>query len=194
VSAAWNKGLQTGVKVGNVPTDRVGPIIAQLVAERWPKRQHPDGEEWGLSILAEKIDCSEDAIDNIIRGGQPGAEFDLVDQIFCALGRPDILDTGVLSDVYWSVDLTRRRCAAPGCSRTFRERIPGRGGSKRVYCSSGCKSNHHRWLNGAVRGGIKQKERCRRGHLLTPENRYKDGRCKTCRSAYFTEKRLACAA
>lgn len=93
----------TGVKAGNVPTDRVGPLIKELVEERWPEWRRGFEEPGGLEILAEKIGCTPDAIDNIIRQAWPGAQFNLVDRIFCALGRPDLW-WGVLNDVYLAVD------------------------------------------------------------------------------------------
>lgn len=91
------------MKPGSVPTARVGPIIGELVAERWP-------HGGGFEVLGEKVGCDSSAIEAIVRQDNLGVKFDLADRVLCALGRPDIWQ-GQLADLYHSVSLVDREDA-----------------------------------------------------------------------------------
>lgn len=173
------------VRPGNVPTARVGPIMAELIADRWPERQCPNGEEWRISILAEKIGCHYDSIDNITRQVHPGAGFDLVDRLFCALGRPDVW-WGILADIYpttfWET------CALSSCGKRFPE--SRRSGKRKRFCSDNCRSLYWKTQTGEATGlRMVQRGKCFKGHKMTPENtlrnRQPDGsykkQCRKCK-------------
>jgi len=164
-----------GVKRGNVPTDRVGPVIALLVRERWP---HGGGYE----VLAEKVGCDQSAIASIVLQDNAGTEFDLVDNLLCALGRWDMWH-GELADIYPTKFL--ETCALPSCNRKFPERG---GGQKRKQCCSRKCSNLLTQMKLGRRTGDRfvQRGYCLKGHKLTGDNLYispKSGQrvCQECR-------------
>ena len=166
-----------GIKSGSVPTAAVGPVIAQLVEERWPARRRPEGEEWGYSILAEKVGCSWDTIGTIVRQSNEGVGFDLVDKLLCALGRPDLW-TGALEHIYpWKFTET---CAIPSCSRSFPEYHRG---TRRIYCSRRCMELGQGMKKGYCTGQrFRKRGYCLKGHKLTPENRVgPNNGCRTCK-------------
>lgn len=150
-----------GIKPGNVPTARVGPILDALIRERWP---YGGGHE----ILAEKVGCEQSTIAQIIEQKWEGVEFDLADSLLCALGRWDIWH-GALEDIYptkfWST------CELPGCDRKFPEYQRGVGTPVKRFCS-----RSHTNQGWGVRSGkrpghrYRQRNRCNKGHILTPEN------------------------
>lgn len=171
------------MKAGNVPTAEVGPVIAQLIEERWPARRRPEGEEWGLSILAEKVGCHPDALDAIVRQESEGVGFDFVDKILCAFGRPDLW-VGALSDIYPQRFL--ETCALPSCGRRFPER--GSGPNRKRYCSKACSGLAWMVKKGERTGdrNVRRGRFRRCGHKMTPDNtkhiRHRDGRVgRTCR-------------
>lgn len=172
---------------GYVPTDVVGPIVAELVRERWP---HGDG----IDVLAEKVGCSYDAIDGIIRQQNKSCEFGLADALLCALGRPDLW-RGPLADIYLGLSFAtdrsvrmvpkgHQRCARDGCSTTF-PTVRKRGYSRRVYCSDRCTQIASRVRVGKQRRASQGRRFvCRNGHERTPESVeiLKNGtrRCRIC--------------
>lgn len=182
------------MKPGNVPTDRVGPIIEQLARERWPHS--------GYGVLAEKVGCHESAIRLIVEQRSAGCEFNLVDNILCSLGRPDMW-WGVLSDIYYSLELSGdgkeylpdgfQRCERVACGRLFKphRRAPKSGPHKPKFCSPKCNDSAYRTRK---RGGFKRgaygpgmhirKMVCAQGHDLTDDNiaPRSDGKrvCLTC--------------
>ena len=149
---------------GNVPTAVVAPVLAALIEDRWPSRLRPDAEEYGITILAEKAGCHVDSIDTILRQKHPGAEFDLVDRLLCALGRPDMW-SGVLADVYPMKFI--EKCASPACRKRFPEKQVTEKRRKK-FCSKKCQR-----LDEAIRRGLasgfRAQNRCNRGHRFTPE-------------------------
>lgn len=160
---------------GNVPTSRIGPILADMIAQRWP---HCD--EDGCNVLAEKVGCDESAIRTIIDQKHQGVSFDLADSLLCALGRADMW-WGVLSDVYPTKFV--EKCALHSCERTFPEK---RVGSIKRYCSARCRKLDDDIRRGRATGHrYRQKNRCLRGHLLTSENTitFSSGHrtCRKCR-------------
>lgn len=157
------------MRAGYVPIDEIGPTIRELIKERWP---HGSGYE----VLAEKIGCDESAIYSIGMVENPNADFDLVDRIFCGLGRQDMW-WGRFLDIYLSVEF-RATCAAPGCSKRFAE---SKRGVLKLYCSRRCKaaaSNVRRGLgSGNTRKGL-----CRKGlHRITGDNIVVQNGRRTCR-------------
>jgi hypothetical protein len=173
-----------GVKPGNIPIDEIGPFIGALIDQRWPWKEHESSDEFtnGYLILAEKVGCDQSSIWKIVEGRNPGATFDLIDAILCALGRPDVLDYGIFSHLVDAVEF-REKCKAPGCSRVFEEHM--RGGVVKRHCSRRCcatTSNIRRGLgSGTTRMG-----RCHRGHKLSDDNVVsQNGRraCRTCKRA-----------
>jgi len=146
------------LKPGNVPTAIIGPKLAMLVRDRWP-------HGGGIVVLAEKVGCDPSAIEAVIEQINPGVSFDLADKMFCALGRP-MEDVG-LADLYWSVEF-RETCALHSCGKVFPEME--RGSIKR-YCSQKCRKLDDDIRRGRANGHrYRQKNRCLKGHLLTPEN------------------------
>lgn len=154
------------MRPGNVPTSVVGPVIATLIEDRWPARLRPDAEEYGTTILAEKVGCHIDSIDAIVRQVNPGAEFDLVDKILCALGRPDMW-IGQLADIYPTKFV--ETCALHSCNKKFPERFGGR--TRKRYCSPRCSTLGNAVARGEATGArLRQKGYCLKGHKMTPEN------------------------
>lgn len=146
------------MKPGNVPTAVVGPVIEELVRERWPHS--------GYEVLAEKVGCHVDSIDAIVRQESPGAEFDLVDKILCALGRPDMW-IGALADIYPTKFM--ETCALHSCNKKFPERFGGR--TRKRYCSPRCSTLGNAVARGEATGKrLRQKGYCLKGHKMTPEN------------------------
>ena len=170
------------MKPGNVPTARIAPLLATFIAERWPDTD-------GFEILAEKVGCHQDAIRQIIYQRHEGCEFDLVDKLFCALGRVDVWQ-GALKDIYDSVSFVQT-CSLPSCMKTFPERA--RNGCRQRYCSARCRVLHSNVRRGRGTGQrLRQKNRCLKGHLFTPENTITFlsadktrtiRRCRTCKRA-----------
>lgn len=169
------------MKPGNVPTAAVGPLIAELIAERWP-------HGGGFNVLAEKVGCDEATIEGIVRQECEGCDFDLADKLLCALGRPDAW-RGVLADVYLEMPLFER-CECPGCTATFVSHPKGR---RKRFCSSACRGNAHQQAHGVSSrrrkqgwGGV-----CKGGHRRTKENTLHEingrgntvRRCRDCRRA-----------
>lgn len=131
-------------------------------------------------------------------------DFDLADQVICALGRVDFW-RNELEHIYLSVRLKdkstfrgrkaargSRRCARTGCSNIF---VPRKGGHPQRFCSPVCKYTHH----SAERRGSRSRENrrydtCPAGHDRSPENsrvvQHKSGqveiRCKICERARKT--------
>lgn len=179
---------------GQVPTARVAPIIALLIRERWP-------QGGGYEVLAEKVGCDEGAVRGIAEQRSDGAEFNLVDQILCSLGRPDFW-WGELADIYYNLDLKGnprgyvpkgyRRCERRGCGELFQPnpRAPKVGKKVQRFCCTTCAkidSQHRLQGTKVVYGPGRRLQRmaCKRGiHDFTPENTYTypDGRiaCRTC--------------
>lgn len=149
-----------GIKPGNVPTARVGPILDSLIRERWP---YGGGHE----ILAEKVGCEQSTIATIIEQQWEGVEFDLADSLLCALGRWDIWH-GVLEDIYptkfWST------CSLPGCDRRFAESSRGRHGPKKYCCKAHAKLAYDVRHGNAV--GLFRRKRgyCLKGHKIAGKN------------------------
>lgn len=169
------------MKQGSVPTHLVGPLISELIRDRWP-------QGGGIEVLAEKVGCDYSAIESIIAHTNPGAGFDFVDRIFCALGRPDIW-RGKLISIYEDLIFVQT-CAVPSCDKTFPEK---KSGHVKRYCSARCATLAHGIRDGRCTGDrLRQKGYCLKGHKLTPENtrieKRKDGRsgriCKTCQRDY----------
>lgn len=174
------------MKVGNVPTPVVGPVIERLVKERWPHMRQGDTMNQdldGYAILAEKVGCHRDTIDAIVRQSNEGADFNLVDQIFCSLGRPDLW-WGQLSDIYWDVDMTTVVCRRDGCKVSFVPRPGGRNGpeSRQMYCSRKCRHMDWKVRRGIVKDGKKRNlsTHCRRGHPRATTAQIKSGDYTTC--------------
>ncbi|HET6914723.1 MAG TPA: hypothetical protein VFH56_01395 [Acidimicrobiales bacterium] len=166
---------------GQVPTARVAPIIALLIRERWP-------QGGGYEVLAEKVGCDWSAVRGIAEARSDGAEFNLVDQILCSLGRPDFW-WGELADIYYGCDLRGNpkgylpagyvRCERVGCGNVFKphKRAPKTGPHKPKFCSPRCNDSTYR---ARKRGGFKRGAYgpdmrlramvCHQGHDMTPEN------------------------
>jgi hypothetical protein len=170
------------MKAGYVPTERVGPIISMLVRDRWP-----DGN--GPTVLAEMAGCDEAFVRAVCTQLRESAEFDLVDRLLCALGRPDIW-WGELGDVYYELRFLHT-CELPSCNKKFLER--GAGHTRKRYCSSKCATLMHAVRDERATGERRrQRGLCIRGHKLTAENtivkeRERDGRpyterqCRECK-------------
>ena len=172
------------MKPGNVPTSRIGPLLGDLIRDRWP-------HNGGIEVLAEKVGCDWTAIEGIIKGVHEGVSFDLADKLFCALGRVDVWQ-GQLSDVYSKVRFMQT-CAVPSCCKTFPEQKVG--GFVKKYCSPRCATLAHGIREGRCSGErLRQKNKCLKGHKLTPENTYLTKRkdriersCRTCQREYQRE-------
>lgn len=132
-------------------------------------------------------------------------EFNLADRMLCLLGLPHLW-IGPLSDTYARVNLRetaspyartrnspkgRRRCARPGCLRTFDEaggHVPRSGRTRKRYCSTACRIQDYRHRAGVHRsvdgpGRSFLVSRCRRGHEFTEENtKWRPDGTKTCRT------------
>lgn len=120
-----------------VPTATFGPILEHLIHQRWPDR---DSE--GIAILAEKVGCSWDAIDGIIRQQHEGCEFNLADELLCALGMSLLWREEPLADIYFNIDLSRTVCANPGCKIEFHD--PHYAELAPAFCVyEGCKEEPH---------------------------------------------------
>lgn len=147
------------MRPGHLPTAVVGPVIEELVSERWP-------DEDGYQILAEKVGCDDSTIRAVVAQHNPGVGFDLVDGILACLGRPDLWE-GRLADLYPETFWVT--CALPGCGKRFPEFQRGK---VKLYCSARCRSLGHEVRHGNANGmRYTQKSRCRKGlHRLTPDN------------------------
>ena len=183
------------MKPGSIPTARVAPIMHDLIRERWP-------HGGGIDVLSEKVGCDWGSIASIIDQKNEGTDFNLVDTLLCALGRPDLW-WGVLSDIYWLADIDGEgrdylpqgyeRCQRIGCGALFKphHRAPKSGIHKPKFCSKACGSATHKqnkkggFKRGAYGRGLHLKSMvCAQGHDLTADNlcKRKDGKkvCKTC--------------
>lgn len=163
------------MKPGNVPTEHLGPIVAELIAERWP-------QGGGVEVLAEKVGCDYKTVENVVKQTHEGVDFDLADKLLCALGRVDMW-RGVLADVYLEMQFVET-CALPGCGKTFPEQQIGR--AKR-YCSKNCGYLGQRVKRGVATGErLRKRGMCLKGHRLTPDNvritKRGDGVLRTCRT------------
>lgn len=160
------------MKPGNVPTSRLGPIIGDLVKDRWP-------HGGGYGVLAEKVGCDQSAIEGIVDQEYAGCEFDLADGLLCSLGRVDIWQ-GELSDVYSSVSIPET-CERLGCSLKFHPKKQG-GVKRRRFCSRQCRQMDWLARAGQINDTPKRnlKVRCRGGHFRTSENTNPRGQCLTC--------------
>ena len=153
------------MKPGNVPTSRIGPLLGDLIRDRWP-------HNGGIEVLAEKVGCDWTAIEGIIKGVHEGVSFDLADKLFCALGRVDVWQ-GQLKDVYDNTQLLER-CANPGCESMF---VPDShsGPTRRKYCSHACLWSAYNQRRGKTKRVIKRHRSggfirvCKNGHRRTPE-------------------------
>ena len=170
-------GLPPRMKPGSIPTHRVSPILEELILDRWP-------HGGGYDVLAEKVGCDQSSIESIVDQDSPGAEFDLVDKLFCALGRVDVW-RGQIADVYESTQLLER-CEHPDCSVLF---LPSpHGGPRKRHCSRACTTSHLRG-NRRIKHfkGEAGSSKCRNGHPRTPESTIflKSGRirCRVCNNA-----------
>lgn len=85
------------MKSSLIPIDEIGPVIGELIMERWP---HGDGYE----VLAEKVGCDPSTIYNVVLVERDSADFNLIDELLCALGRVDMW-RGKFSSVYYKADL-----------------------------------------------------------------------------------------
>jgi hypothetical protein len=194
------------VKPGSVPTTRIATILGTLIKDRWPYSSEDlfsvGDLAGGYAILASKVGCDPTTIERIVEQKNEGADFDLVDKLFCALGRPDVW-RGELLDVYEGMCLLER-CAHPGCSVQFVP--PSHGGRRKRYCSQSCADSARRGLRRIkhFRGRAQREHsaKCRNGHPRTPEStiRLKSGRirCRVCNNAtsnrlYHAKRRAALA-
>lgn len=149
------------MKPGNVPTAKVGPILGKLIRDRWPHGN-------GVDVLAEKAGCDWTAVEGIVKGVHEGVSFDLIDKLFCCLGRVDLWQ-GALKDVYDSVDLTWRECALDSCSKMLVERAGNN--LPRLYCSYACCKLASKVRNGEGTGKrYAARNRCLRGHKMEGDN------------------------
>jgi hypothetical protein len=165
VSSGWNTGLKTGVKTGNVPTERIAPILYTLIRERWP-------HGGGLEVLSEKVGCDATAIAGIIDKQNEGVAFDLADRLLCALGRWDIWH-GELEDIYPTKFI--ETCALPSCNKTFPERRSGP--HIKRYCSYRCMDLGRQVKAGRATGErLRQRGYCLKGHKLNGQRQ-----CVICR-------------
>ena len=187
------------MKPGNVPTAKVGPILGDLIRDRWPHGN-------GVDVLAEKAGCDWTAIEGIVKGVHEGVSFDLIDKLFCCLGRVDLWQ-GVLKDVYDSVVFVQT-CNLHSCSKTFPESKPRN--QLQRYCSPACRSLAQKVRRGEKPGDrFQQRGKFRCGHKMTPENSVPvktavglKRTCRTCRRQkqiqwqrdYRARKRLKAAA
>lgn len=168
----------SGTKRNLVPIDEIGPVIRELVAERWP-------HTYGYDVLAEKIGCDESAIYSVARVENDMADFDLVDKILCALGRWDMWH-GRFAHIYPTKFL--EKCASPACNKMFPERKNG--DRVKRYCSKRCLK-----LGQSIRRGkgtgLRARGYCNKGHKLTPENSIPSGgyrRCRICTHEKHAER------
>lgn len=176
------------MKPGSVPTDRIGPIVDELIQERWPHGS-------GIEVLAEKVGCDWKTIANVIEREHEGVDFDLADALLCALGRPDIW-RGRLADLYLEMPLLEQ-CQAPGCNIKFAIGVDRLGRPKQQrYCSPQCNHAAYKIRSGRnqrrlVAAHRDQSKRCRNGHVRTPENTKTlyDGR-RTCRVCFNASRRV----
>lgn len=170
------------MRPGNVPTERVGPVIERLVRERWP-------HGGGLQVLAEKVGCDVTAIESIIEQTNPGCSFDLADSLLCALGPGIRAWRGELEDVYYGAGFIET-CALPGCGKQFPERQRG---PKKRYCSERCqRAGKHVRRHGTPGMRYRARGRCLKGHLLTDENTYKSKGKVACKRCARERARAAC--
>lgn len=177
------------MKPGSVPTARVAPILETLIKDRWPYSSEDvlscSDLAAGCTVLADKVGCDPTTIVKIVEEKYEGADFDLVDKLFCALGRPDVW-RGKLLDVYEVVDLARRKCACPGCDRGFQPGIDTLGRPKHtIYCSTACKHAAWKIAHGKHTKRMSASKRdtrhwCRNGHDKRVVGLDKRGTCKQC--------------
>lgn len=146
------------MRAGHVPTSRIGPVVDELIRERWP-------HGGGYTILAEKVGCEQSTIEGLVEQVSPGMSFDLVDRILVGLGRWDMWH-GVLADIYPTTFM--ETCANPVCARTFPERQIGPARRKK-FCSKRCKDLEEKIRKGKATG-VRRRGVCNRGHRLTPDN------------------------
>jgi len=162
------------MRAGHVPTAVVGPLVAQLVEERWP---------WGdgYSVLAEKAECDESAIRQVVEQRYQGVQFDLADRLLTRLGRPDLVP---MPKTFVET------CRVPSCHHQFHERMPG--GNVKRSCSTRCGSVWQAMQKGKGTGQrLRQRGYCLRGHRMVGENVRVDKRgqrqCRTCQRDYQRE-------
>lgn len=193
------------MKPGSVPTARVAPILRALIKDRWPYSREDvfsvSDLVGGYTVLADKVDCDPTTIERIVEQKNEGVDFDLVDRLFCALGRPDVW-RGELLDVYQEMEFVQR-CALHSCSKTFPEKWNAR---RKLYCSVNCRTLAAHVARGSRPGDrFLAKGYCQSGrHKMTPENTrtHSDGSryCRECdrekksaRNARYNAKRRALA-
>jgi hypothetical protein len=166
------------IQAGNIPTARFGPVIAELIRDRWP-------HGGGYDVLAEKVGCDRDAIDGIVRQTYPGVGFDLADRLLCGVGRYDMWH-GVLEDIYPTKFMAT--CAIHSCNVQFPE--SSKSGRPKIYCSPACCRLAYKIRQGEAPGHRHVKRnRCFRGHKLEGDNlmvnRTADGKekrqCRECK-------------
>lgn len=166
----------------SIPVDEIAPVIGMLVKERWPN-------SYGYDILAEKVGCDPTAIEQLVRGIRTSADFNLIDQTLCSLGRPDLW-WGIFSHIYYEADLSHDlggdyipkghlRCQRVGCGQVFKphKKAPKSGPNAPKFCSSKCTDAAFRmrkrggYQRGAYGPGMNlRRMACHKGHDFTPEN------------------------
>lgn len=171
------------MRAGYVPTEEIGPVIGELVKERWP-------HTYGYDVLAEKVGCDPAAIWAIVaREGKREAQFDLVDKIMCALGRYDMW-FGRFRHIYYAVEF-RETCASPLCGKQFRERVLGGAcDGRRKFCSKKCQRLEEGMRRG-IATGHRKNNCCNKGHKFTDENIIWSGgyrRCRICTHERHAER------
>jgi len=106
---------------GRIPAQVILPTVLERLAHLDSDR---DPEETGtLTLLCEHQGLNYDTVArNIFRfkaGECKSIDFDTADKLLCGLNLMDLW-RGELADYYYSVDLTWRQCACPGCEVMFR--------------------------------------------------------------------------
>ena len=165
------------MQAGNVPTAVVGPVIAQLIEERFP-------DEDGCKVLAEEVGCDPETVRKLVGQRYLGVGFDLVDRILAKLGRPDLWE-GCLAEFYPETFWVT--CALPACHKQFQEKMTG--GQRKLCCSKRCSTLYQSMRRGEATGlRLRQRGYCLKGHKLTEDNTRTDKRgqrhCLTCQRDY----------
>lgn len=111
---------------GRIPAAVVMPTILERL-ERLDSDRDPDAPG-ALTLLCENQDLNFGTVTKIIYrwkyptcsdGALRSLDFDTADKLLCGLNLMDLW-RGELADYYYSVDLTWRQCACPGCETMFR--------------------------------------------------------------------------
>lgn len=99
-----------------VPTKVYSPILRGLIEDRFGYVS-----DEALYILEEKSGVPWDTTYNILAERRDGCDFNVADELLCALGQPQLWREDPLADIYFNIDLSKTVCANPGCTVEFHD-------------------------------------------------------------------------